>query len=65
MNMPSGSSVRHPIRPAAYLGQLLVAAQGRYRANGTPVNVDAFHQAFGTRPGDGMYKPEAERIRIW
>jgi putative endopeptidase len=37
----------------------------RYRANGTPVNVDAFHQAFGTRPGDGMYKPEAERIRIW
>jgi putative endopeptidase len=35
------------------------------RANGTAVNLDAFHDAFGTSPGDGMYKAPAERIRIW
>ncbi|NRF68391.1 M13 family metallopeptidase [Aquincola sp. S2] len=37
----------------------------RYRANGVAINHDAFHEAFGTRPGDGMFKPEAERIRLW
>ncbi|MBX3621079.1 MAG: M13 family metallopeptidase [Rhizobacter sp.] len=36
-----------------------------FRANGSAVNHDAFHQAFGTHPGDGMYKPADERIRIW
>ncbi|ROH93793.1 M13 family peptidase [Stagnimonas aquatica] len=36
-----------------------------FRANGTPVNVPAFHAAFGTKEGDKMYKPEAERIVIW
>lgn len=38
---------------------------GRFRADGAAVNVDAFHEAFGTRPGDGMFKPPAERIRLW
>ena len=36
-----------------------------FRANGVAVNHDGFHAAFATQPGDGMYKPEAERIRIW
>jgi putative endopeptidase len=36
-----------------------------FRANGTVINHDGFHQAFGTKPGDGMWKPENERIRIW
>ena len=36
-----------------------------FRANGTPVNHDGFHEAFETKPGDKMFKPEAERIRIW
>ncbi|MBT9491902.1 MAG: M13 family metallopeptidase [Paucibacter sp.] len=36
-----------------------------FRANGTPVNHDGFHEAFVTKPGDKMFKPEAERIRIW
>lgn len=36
-----------------------------FRANGSVVNHDGFHDAFGTRPGDGLYKPPAERIRIW
>jgi putative endopeptidase len=48
--------------------QLLVTdphSPAAYRANGAAVNHDAFHQAFGTRPGDGMWKPAGERIRIW
>ena len=36
-----------------------------YRANGPAVNTDAFHEAFNTRPGDGMYRSTDERIRIW
>jgi len=37
----------------------------RYRANGAAVNHDGFHEAFGTKPGDGMFKPTDQRIRIW
>lgn len=36
-----------------------------FRANGAAVNHDGFHQAFETKPGDKMYKPAEERIRIW
>jgi putative endopeptidase len=36
-----------------------------FRANGAARNHDGFHAAFGTKPGDGMFKPEAERIRMW
>jgi putative endopeptidase len=37
----------------------------QYRINGAAVNLDAFHDAFGTHAGDGMFKPAAERIRSW
>jgi putative endopeptidase len=40
-------------------------APASFRANGAVVNHDGFHRSFGTKPGDGMFKPEAERIRIW
>jgi predicted metalloendopeptidase len=36
-----------------------------YRANGAVINIDAFHEAFDTRPGDGMWKPAEDRVRIW
>ncbi len=36
-----------------------------FRANGAAVNSDGFHQAFGTKPGDAMYKAPADRIRLW
>jgi putative endopeptidase len=36
-----------------------------FRANGAAVNHDGFHEAFGTKDGDAMFKPSAERIRIW
>ena len=37
----------------------------QFRANGSVVNIDAFHDSFGTKPGDGMWKPADQRIRIW
>ena len=36
-----------------------------FRANGAAVNTDGFHDAFGTREGDRMWKPATDRIRIW
>lgn len=29
------------------------------------MNLDAFHQAFGTRPGDAMWRRPADRVRVW
>jgi putative endopeptidase len=29
------------------------------------LNLDAFHQAFKTRPGDPMWRKPADRVRIW
>ena len=37
----------------------------QFRANGAAINSDGFHQAFGTKPGDTMYKAPADRIRLW
>lgn len=38
---------------------------GRFRANGVVENMDAFYKAFNVQPGDKMYKPENERIKVW
>ncbi len=40
-------------------------APSQYRANGPVMNIDAFFEAFELKPGDGLYKPAEERIRIW
>ena len=37
----------------------------QYRANGPVTNIDAFYKAFDVKPGDGLFKPETERINIW
>ena len=37
----------------------------KYRANGPVTNIGAFYKAFDVKPGDGLFKPEAERITIW
>jgi len=37
----------------------------QYRANGPVMNLDAFHDAFGVKEGDALWKPTSERIRIW
>jgi Predicted metalloendopeptidase len=36
-----------------------------FRTNGVVKNIDAFAEAFGLQPGDGLYLPPEERVRIW
>ena len=36
-----------------------------FRANGVARDIDAFYDAFGVKPGDGMYLPPAQRVKIW
>ncbi|MBH9576735.1 M13 family metallopeptidase [Inhella proteolytica] len=60
-------SWRAKFRPEALQRQLAeeTHAPHAFRANGAAQNLDAFHEAFGTRAGDRMYKPASERIRLW
>ena len=37
----------------------------QYRANGPVMNIDAFYEVFDVKEGDALYKPEADRIKIW
>ena len=37
----------------------------RYRVNGPITNIDAFYQAFDIKPGDKLYRPVEDRIKIW
>lgn len=39
-------------------------APGRFRAQ-APRNHDAWYKAFNVKPGDELYLPEGERVRIW
>ena len=54
-------------RAAALQRQLLTDphSPAEYRAIGVLKNMDAFHDTFGVKPGDGMYQPPADRVRIW
>ena len=36
-----------------------------FRCNQVVRNVDAFHEAFGVEPGDGLWLDPAERVHIW
>jgi predicted metalloendopeptidase len=36
-----------------------------FRCNGTVRNVDEFHEAFGTGPGDELWMDPDSRVRIW
>jgi putative endopeptidase len=37
----------------------------RYRVIGIVSNIDGFYDAFDVKPGQAMYIPEAQRVRIW
>jgi predicted metalloendopeptidase len=37
----------------------------KYRVNGVYRNIDAFHEAFGTQEGDGMWLAPEDRVKIW
>lgn len=36
-----------------------------YRTNGVVRNIDAWYEAFNVQPGDKLYLPPEERVRIW
>lgn len=38
---------------------------GQFRAIGPLVNTQEFHDAFGIKHGDRMYRPPEERVKIW
>ena len=38
---------------------------GQYRANGPVRNFDAWYTAFDVKPGDALYLPPEQRVRIW
>ncbi len=37
----------------------------KWRVNGPLMNFTPFYNAFNVQPGDKMYKPETERIKVW
>jgi predicted metalloendopeptidase len=58
---------RFKSRDEALRNQLLTDAHspGMYRAFVPLTNIDAFYEAFNLKPGDKLYRPPAERVRIW
>jgi putative endopeptidase len=36
-----------------------------FRVNGVVRNIDAWYEAFGVQPGDRLYLPPEQRVRIW
>jgi endothelin-converting enzyme/putative endopeptidase len=38
---------------------------GKYRVNGIVRNVDAWYTAFNVQPGDKLYLPPEQRVKIW
>ncbi|HPW98456.1 MAG TPA: M13-type metalloendopeptidase, partial [Flavobacterium sp.] len=38
---------------------------GMYRGYVPLLNLETFHQAFGIKPGDGMYVAPEKRVLIW
>ncbi|MFM7350082.1 MAG: M13 family metallopeptidase [Erythrobacter sp.] len=42
-----------------------VHSPGEFRVNGVVRNVDAWYEAFKVRPGDKLYLPPEQRVRIW
>ena len=54
-------------RDEALRNQLLTDphSPGMFRAFAPLTNIDAFYSAFGVKPGDTLYRPPADRVKIW
>ncbi|MGN6391322.1 MAG: M13 family metallopeptidase [Gemmatimonadales bacterium] len=59
-------SWREKVRGPALRNQVLTDghAPGQYRAL-TVRNLDAWYSAFGVKPGERLYLPPSERVRVW
>jgi putative endopeptidase len=55
------------VRDEALASQLLtdVHSPAQYRVNGPMADVPAFYEAFGVKPGQKLYIPDAARVKIW
>ncbi|MCW3462611.1 M13 family metallopeptidase [Chitinophaga nivalis] len=42
-----------------------VHSPAKFRVNGPFSDVDAFYEVYGVKPGDGMYRADSVRVRIW
>ncbi|WP_143309612.1 M13 family metallopeptidase [Chitinophaga vietnamensis] len=42
-----------------------VHSPAKFRVNGPFSDVDAFYQVYNLKPGDGMYRADSARVRIW
>ena len=58
---------RSKTREAAARQRLLTDSHSppHYRINAVVRNFDEWHEAFGIKPGDALYLPPSERVRIW
>lgn len=58
---------RSKIRPEALRERVATDPHSpdEFRCNQVVKNIDAFHEAFGTQPGDGLWMEPEERVRIW
>ncbi|MEO8018203.1 MAG: M13-type metalloendopeptidase [Pseudomonadota bacterium] len=58
---------RRSYRDAELLKRLVTDphSPSEFRTNGPSSNIDAFYDAFNVKPGDRMYRPPAERVKIW
>jgi endothelin-converting enzyme len=58
---------RRKYRDEELLRRLVVDphSPSEFRANGPASNIDAFYEAFDVKPTDRMYRPPAERVKIW
>ncbi len=58
---------RRKYRDEELLKRLLIDphAPSEFRTNGPTSNIDAFYSAFGVKETDRMYRPPAERAKIW
>lgn len=55
------------VREDAELQRLLTDphSPAKYRVNGIVRNVDAWYVAFNVKPGDALYLPPEQRVKIW
>lgn len=58
---------RRKYRDEALRNKLLTDphSPGKYRAFGTPRNIETFYKAFDIKPGDKMYLKPEDRVKIW
>jgi putative endopeptidase len=52
------SAVRHVVKWGFH-------APTPYRVNGVMRNIDEWYEAFGVKPGDALYLPPEQRVKIW